>query len=131
MYYLLGTHITNTRDAKSFALLTEEGIAKGIRRITAVTTECAFDALNEASSLEKDVEGSSKAEGSALEKVLSLIPSQFKIITCSIHVNVNVFIFASSQILAALKRWADSPTIPAAKRADIKAKIALLQVSSY
>ncbi|KAJ4882215.1 Alanine--tRNA ligase [Raphanus sativus] len=93
-----GTHITNTRDAKSFALLTEEGIAKGIRRITAVTTECAFDALNEASSLEKDVEGSSKAEGSALEK-----------------------------ILAALKRWADSPTIPAAKRADIKAKIALLQ----
>ncbi|KAJ4867804.1 Alanine--tRNA ligase [Raphanus sativus] len=92
-----GTHITNTREAKAFDLLTEEGIAKGIRRITVVTTECAFDALNEASSLEKEVEDASKRRG-ALEKKL-----------------------------AALKRRADSPTIPAAKRADIKAKIALLQ----
>ena len=70
---IAGTHITNTREAKAFALLSEEGIAKGIRRVTAVTTECAFDALNEASSLEKEVEDASKAEGSALEKVISLL----------------------------------------------------------
>lgn len=67
-----GTHITNTREAKAFALLSEEGIAKGIRRVTAVTTECAFDALNAASLLEKEVEDASVAEGSALEKVFSL-----------------------------------------------------------
>ena len=83
---IAGTHITNTREAKAFALLSEEGIAKGIRRVTAVTTECAFDALNEASSLEKEVEDASKAEGNALEKVISplfsLIPSQIKSITC-------------------------------------------------
>ena len=70
---IAGTHITNTREAKAFALLSEEGIAKGIRRVTAVTTECAFDALNVASSLEKEVEDASKAEGSALEKVISLL----------------------------------------------------------
>ncbi|CAN6930761.1 unnamed protein product [Brassica oleracea var. botrytis] len=93
-----GTHIINTREAKAFALLSEEGIAKGIRRVTAVTTECAFDALNVASSLEKEVEDASKAEGSALEKKV-----------------------------AALKSRVDSAIMPAAKKADIRAKIALLQ----
>ncbi|KAJ0229884.1 Alanine--tRNA ligase [Hirschfeldia incana] len=93
-----GTHITNTREAKAFALLSEEGIAKGIRRVTAVTTDCAFDALNVASSLEKEVEDASKAEGSALEKKV-----------------------------AALKSRVDSAIMPAAKKADIRAKIALLQ----
>uniref|UniRef100_A0A1J3HW04 Alanine--tRNA ligase n=1 Tax=Noccaea caerulescens TaxID=107243 RepID=A0A1J3HW04_NOCCA len=93
-----GTHITNTREAKAFALLSEEGIAKGIRRVTAVTTECAFKALNVASLLEKDVEDASKAEGSALEKKVS-----------------------------ALKRRVDEAIIPAAKKADIRAKITLLQ----
>ncbi|KAF8068140.1 hypothetical protein N665_1150s0013 [Sinapis alba] len=93
-----GTHITNTREAKAFALLSEEGIAKGIRRVTAVTTECAFDALNEASSLEKEVEDASKAEGNALEKKV-----------------------------AALKSRVDAAIIPAAKKADIRAKISLLQ----
>lgn len=73
-----GTHITNTREAKAFALLSEEGIAKGIRRVTAVTTECAFDALNVASLLEKEVEDASKAEGSALEKVLSLLSQSLR-----------------------------------------------------
>ncbi|KAL0803911.1 hypothetical protein Bca101_096401 [Brassica carinata] len=57
-----GTHIINTREAKAFALLSEEGIAKGIRR-----------------------------------KV------------------------------AALKSRVDSAIMPAAKKADIRAKIALLQ----
>ncbi|XP_010479473.1 PREDICTED: alanine--tRNA ligase [Camelina sativa] len=93
-----GTHITNTREAKAFALLSEEGIAKGIRRVTAVTTECAFKALDAASLLEKEVEDASVAEGSALEKKVS-----------------------------ALKSQVDAAIIPAAKKADIRAKIASLQ----
>ena len=36
------THITNMQEAKTFALLSEEGIEKGIRSITAITTNCAF-----------------------------------------------------------------------------------------
>ncbi len=39
-----GTHIESTGIAKRFALLGEEGIAKGIRRITAVTGQAAMDA---------------------------------------------------------------------------------------
>ncbi|CDY46263.1 BnaC05g50520D [Brassica napus] len=77
----------------------EEGIAKGIRRIIAVTTKSAFDALNTASLLEKDVDDTSKAVGNALEKKVN-----------------------------ALKRRVDEVDIPAAKRADIKAKIAQLQL---
>ncbi|KAG8644196.1 hypothetical protein MANES_11G108600v8 [Manihot esculenta] len=64
-----GTHISNTREAKAFALLSEEGIAKGIRRITAVTTDGAFKALELASSLEQEVDEASKMDGSLLEKV--------------------------------------------------------------
>lgn len=40
-----GTHLSNTRDAGNFALLTEEGIAKGIRRIVAVTGTEATSAI--------------------------------------------------------------------------------------
>ncbi|KVI10340.1 Alanine-tRNA ligase, class IIc [Cynara cardunculus var. scolymus] len=79
-----GTHITNTREAKAFALLSEEGIAKGIRRVTAVTTDYAFEAMKKASELEQ-------------EKVTSL----------------------NGQV--------ESAAIPTAKKADLKAKISILQ----
>lgn len=36
-----GTHLSNTREAERFALIEETGIAKGIRRITAVTKDMA------------------------------------------------------------------------------------------
>ena len=39
-----GTHIESTGDIQHFALLSEEGIAKGIRRITALTGQDAVDA---------------------------------------------------------------------------------------
>lgn len=69
-----GTHISNTREAKAFALLSEEGIAKGIRRVTAVTTDYASKALELASLLEQEVNEASKLEGSLLEQVLHFIP---------------------------------------------------------
>ncbi|KAM6571128.1 hypothetical protein CsatA_015208 [Cannabis sativa] len=93
-----GTHISNTKEAKAFALLSEEGIAKGIRRITAVTTDMASEARELANSLEKEVDDASREEGSSLEKVV-----------------------------ASLKNRVDSAPIPAAKKADIRTKIALLQ----
>ncbi|XP_022881094.1 alanine--tRNA ligase-like [Olea europaea var. sylvestris] len=68
-----GTHISNTREAKAFALLSEEGIAKGIRRVTAVTTDYAFKAMELASSLEQEVNEASETEGSVLEQVISYI----------------------------------------------------------
>lgn len=74
-------------------------MAKGVRRITAFTGESALNALNLASLLEKEVEDASNAEGAALEeKVTSL-----------------------------KRRVAEEAVLPAAKRADIIAKIALLE----
>ncbi|XP_050209897.1 alanine--tRNA ligase-like [Mercurialis annua] len=93
-----GTHISNTREAKAFALLSEEGIAKGVRRITAVTTEGAFKAMELASLLEQEVDEAFKLEGSLLEKKV-----------------------------ASLKSRVDSAPVPAAKKADIKAKMSTLQ----
>ena len=65
-----GTHISNTRDAAAFALISEEGIAKGVRRITTVTAECASQAMKLASSIETDINEASKLDGATLEKVL-------------------------------------------------------------
>ncbi|XP_071698599.1 alanine--tRNA ligase-like [Rutidosis leptorrhynchoides] len=95
-----GTHISNTREAKAFALLSEEGIAKGIRRVTAVTTEYAFEAIKKAAELENEVYQASKLEGSLLE-----------------------------QKVASLNGQVESAYIPSAKKADLKAKILLLQNS--
>jgi Threonyl and Alanyl tRNA synthetase second additional domain len=39
-----GTHLTNTGDAVAFSLLEESGIAKGIRRIIAVTKDKSIEA---------------------------------------------------------------------------------------
>ncbi|KAJ9678379.1 hypothetical protein PVL29_020528 [Vitis rotundifolia] len=93
-----GTHISNTREAKAFALLSEEGITKGIRRITAVTTDRAFKAMELAFSLELEVDAASEAEGSLLEKKVSSLRSRV-----------------------------DAAPIPAPKKADLRTKISLLQ----
>ncbi|KAI3471319.1 hypothetical protein Pfo_027982 [Paulownia fortunei] len=93
-----GTHISNTREAKAFALLSEEGIAKGIRRVTAVTTDCAFKALELASSLEEEVNEASNTEGSVLEQKVTSLNSRV-----------------------------EGASIPSAKKADLKAKISVLQ----
>ncbi|KAL6959172.1 alanine--tRNA ligase [Sarracenia purpurea var. burkii] len=77
MLIYLGTHISNTREAKAFALLSEEGIAKGIRRVTAVTTDCAFKAIELALSLEHDVNEASQTDGSLLEQVVDCYPYYF------------------------------------------------------
>ncbi|XP_074591798.1 alanine--tRNA ligase-like isoform X1 [Curcuma longa] len=93
-----GTHLSNTRDAKAFALLSEEGIAKGIRRIIAVTTGCAFKALDLASSLASEINVACKSEGSLLEKKV-----------------------------ASLKSKIDAAAIPAAKKADLRAEVSQLE----
>ncbi|KAK8697137.1 hypothetical protein V6N13_113291 [Hibiscus sabdariffa] len=57
-----GTHITNTRKARAFALLAEEGTAKGVRKITAVTVESALKAMELGDQLFKEVDDAFKME---------------------------------------------------------------------
>jgi len=71
-----GTHISNTRDAAAFALISEEGIAKGVRRITAVTAECASQAMMLASSIDTDINETSKYTESYWKR--KLVPSRVR-----------------------------------------------------
>ncbi|TVU31243.1 hypothetical protein EJB05_22924 [Eragrostis curvula] len=93
-----GTHISNTRDAKAFALLSEEGIAKGVRRITAVTAGCASQAMELASSIDVDINEASQMEGALLEKKIASIKSKL-----------------------------DAAAIPAATKADLRGKVSKLE----
>ncbi|KAK3118143.1 hypothetical protein QOZ80_9BG0694880 [Eleusine coracana subsp. coracana] len=93
-----GTHISNTKDAKAFALLSEEGIAKGVRRITAVTAGCASQAMELASSIDCDINEASQLEGAVLEKKIASIKSKL-----------------------------DAAAIPAATKADMRGKVSKLE----
>jgi alanyl-tRNA synthetase len=59
-----GTHVANTAEAESFVLVEETAVAKGIRRISAVTGETAKQAMAEGEKFEKIVsEAESLAAG--------------------------------------------------------------------
>mmetsp|Transcript_16885 Transcript_16885/g.34891 ORF Transcript_16885/g.34891 Transcript_16885/m.34891 type:complete len:968 (-) Transcript_16885:289-3192(-) len=58
-----GTHLTNTKEAEAFCLLSEEGIAKGIRRIIFVTKDDAKKAIAEAQVLEARLDKADTLEG--------------------------------------------------------------------
>mmetsp|Transcript_9423 Transcript_9423/g.28124 ORF Transcript_9423/g.28124 Transcript_9423/m.28124 type:complete len:994 (+) Transcript_9423:288-3269(+) len=50
-----GTHVSNTAEAEAFVLVEETAVAKGIRRITAVTRDAAKDAIEEGKKIEASV----------------------------------------------------------------------------
>ncbi|PKI36694.1 hypothetical protein CRG98_042924, partial [Punica granatum] len=93
-----GTHISNTREAKAFALVSEESVAKGIRRMTAFTADCALKAFELADSLGQEINDAYKIEGSMLEKKV-----------------------------ASLKSRVEAAQIPASRKANIKTKMTALQ----
>ena len=74
-----GTHISNTAEAEAFVLVEETAVAKGIRRITAVTRDDAKRAIEEgtnfqkkvaeAESLSADTEGLDKLSGALRKEV--------------------------------------------------------------
>ncbi|KAG2437150.1 hypothetical protein HXX76_005817, partial [Chlamydomonas incerta] len=63
-----GTHLSNTQEAEAFALLSEEGIAKGVRRIVAVTRGEAAKAIAEAARLRQELAAVAALPDAELEK---------------------------------------------------------------
>lgn len=57
--------------------MSEEGIAKGIRRVTAVTTYRAFEATDLASSLEQKVNEAFQTDDSLLEEVSACVANSY------------------------------------------------------
>ena len=68
-----GTHLKNTSEAQGFVLLSEEGIAKGVRRITGVTMKDAAIATAAASDFEAKLTEAGKMQGTELEAQVKLL----------------------------------------------------------
>jgi len=70
-----GTHILNTAEAEAFAIIEETSVAKGIRRITAVTKGLALKAIEEGNSFKETVSESEKlsADTPDLDKIAGAI----------------------------------------------------------
>ncbi|KAH9543369.1 hypothetical protein CY35_13G061100 [Sphagnum magellanicum] len=71
-----GTHISNTKEAGAFVLVSEEGIAKGVRRVTALTTDAAKEAIRQSDLFSSYIQNASKLHGPALEKEVASLRSQ-------------------------------------------------------
>jgi alanyl-tRNA synthetase len=86
-----GTHLANTSDATDFVLLSEEGIAKGVRRIVGATKGAAAAALETAQTIKAQVNACDALDGADLEKAM-----------------------------AGLKGTVDTSVMPAVQRAEIR-----------
>jgi len=94
-----GTHLGNTSEGASFSIVSEEPVSMGVRRIVAVTGDAAQLALTEGERLEKAIVG------------LSALPDDDKLNTAMLLVQSAV----------------DKATVPAWKRVDLRAKLAVVQ----
>jgi alanyl-tRNA synthetase len=79
-----GTHLTNTKEAEAFCLLSEEGIAKGIRRIVAVTKDDAKHAIALATEFESKMKAAeSLGGGDELESQIKVLTNELNSIAIS------------------------------------------------
>lgn len=93
-----GTHLANTGDAQEFAIVSEEAVAKGIRRVVALTGVPARAAIEAAEVLEGRVRQAGALEATALAAELNEINRQL-----------------------------DEMTLPAARKDDLRSQVAALQ----
>ncbi|KAJ3116028.1 Alanine--tRNA ligase [Phlyctochytrium bullatum] len=68
-----GTHVENTADIRNFSILEESSIAKGIRRVIAVTGEEATKAQQTAAEFGKKVDSAQSLVGKELEAALKTL----------------------------------------------------------
>jgi len=71
-----GTHLSTTSQAESFAIVHEEGVAKGIRRIVAITRQEARDAISRADALQAELAQAVKLPDDALDAEIARLSRQ-------------------------------------------------------
>lgn len=79
-----GTHLSNTKDAQAFVMLQEEGIAKGIRRITGVTMADATNAIKAGEALSAKVKAAGDLTGLELDEAIKLLTVEVNETTISV-----------------------------------------------
>jgi alanyl-tRNA synthetase len=63
-----GTHLARTSEAASFAVISEEALARGIRRVVAFTGDAARQAVARADELQRKIEAAAALKGNDLEE---------------------------------------------------------------
>lgn len=78
-----GTHVAKTSDIKYFAIIEESGIAKGVRRIVAVTGDEAVAAQREAEAFVSKLDKLEKLTGAELEAELKVVSKELDAVVIS------------------------------------------------
>ena len=76
-----GTHVATTGDIQSFALIEEEAVAKGVRRVVAFTGKMAEAAAQAGADLRLRIEHASKLEGAELDAESQAILGELETLT--------------------------------------------------
>jgi alanyl-tRNA synthetase len=92
-----GTHVESTSQIRTFALVSEEAVAKGIRRITALTGVAAQAAMEAADRMQERIAHAATTQGSALAGAVQELGAEL-----------------------------DTLTVPASRKAELRAKLAAL-----
>jgi len=101
-----GTHLKHTGEAGSFVLLGEEGIAKGVRRITAVTGQIAKDCEARGEKLTGEVTECGSLEGSELDQGIKDLTNAINQadISASLKIQLREMLQSYSKKLVAFKK---------------------------
>ena len=91
-----GTHLRNTSEAKSFSLISEEGVAKGIRRVVAITGDAAASAKRNGAALEAAATAAEKASGKELADALSALKQEVDAVVAPAAVKARVRVAIAS-----------------------------------
>ena len=73
-----GTHIGNSREVERFALLSEEGLGRGVRRVVGVTGAKAFEAFDLAATMRSRCDAAAKLEGAARDAEVGELTRQLE-----------------------------------------------------
>ena len=96
-----GTHLKNSSDAEHFAIIAEESVSKGVRRIVGVTGTAAQQAAAAAQDLEKAIAVAEKADDAKLPSIIASLNATLAAATLPLHAKRK-----AQQALAALQKRA-------------------------
>ena len=73
-----GTHVQSTAMIGAFALISEEAVAKGVRRVVALTGDAATEAINTAAEFEKRIRGTEFLSDMELPKSVAALATELE-----------------------------------------------------
>ncbi|MDT9295778.1 MAG: alanine--tRNA ligase [Arthrospira platensis PCC 7345] len=109
-----GTHVTNTAEIGLFKIVSETGIAAGIRRIEAVAGQSVLDYLNVRDTVVKELSDRLKAKPEELPERFTNLQAELKTTQKQLEaVKAELAIAQSDQLLSTAERVGDLPILVA------------------